>query len=1050
KHWHIVGEDVYKMVKHFFVTGDLIDGLNDTNIVLIPKKKNPTVVGDLRPIALCNVLMKIITKVMANRMKGLLDHVVTETQSAFIPNRLISDNVMISYEIMHYLKGKRTGKDGYMALKLDMSKAYDRIEWEFLRAILLKMGFSQWWVYLVLKCVTTVAYTISHGNYELQLIKPSRGLIQGDPLSPYLFIICTEGLSAILRWYEAKKWITGVKICRKAPVISHMLFADDSYLFCKANSEEALRMRDLLEIYERATGQQVNKSKCTVFYSSNVLQYNREPVGQILQMQEANEHSTYLGLPNIIGKNKFALLGYLKDKVNAKIRTWDGKFISRPGKEILVKHVAQTLPTYTMNVFLLPLEITRNIGQCLANFWWNSGKANSSSLHWMSWDRLARDKNAGGMGFRHFRDFNIAMLGKQLWRLITNPTGLVARLYKAKWRVGDGQHIQILGQPWLVTEVNPFITSNIQPLQNQVVASLIKVGAKEWDLEVVADVLNERDQNCVLAVPISNSNQEDSLYWSPESSGIYSVKSAYKLLQLQRNSEHTVDNGKMWKTLWNIRALPKGFKSKRLAASSPGYHSCLTRSLEANMEKLSLYVGPCGAQGTTWSGINKTTKINRTVAAAKQYLAQWKTTQGRFFTTPLQPHYERDGATIWVKPQPNKVKPSLVAPIVAKAMAFKEALSWMDDRGWNDVAVESDCLAMVKYPKMGIAPMYMPCPKPLVHDEGNRITDFLKRYYQNHPRSTTGLVTSLLSIQLFYTTGLVTSLLSLSFSSKIPDDAEKSGFNEWINMTESEKASWIENINNMKAGGKTLFQLRCEWGHVDVEEVVELPMLHPEKFDKLGIDPPRGVLCYGPPGTGKTLLARAVANRTDACFIRLIGSELVQKYVDGTIKEGCIVFFDEIDAIRGARFDDGVGGDNEVKRTMLEIINQLDGFDARGNIKVLMTTNRPDILDPALLRPGRLDRKVEFGLPDLESRTQMFKIHTRTMNCERDIRFEFLAHLCPNSTGADIRSLCTATGMYDIRARRKTVTEKDFLDAVNKVIKGYQKFSATTKYMVYN
>ncbi|GJP29196.1 hypothetical protein CLOM_g19138 [Closterium sp. NIES-68] len=247
-----------------------------------------------------------------------------------------------------------------------------------------------------------------------------------------------------------------------------------------------------------------------------------------------------------------------------------------------------------------------------------------------------------------------------------------------------------------------------------------------------------------------------------------------------------------------------------------------------------------------------------------------------------------------------------------------------------------------------------------------------------------------------------------------------------------------------------------------MREVVELPMLHPEKFVKLGIDPPKGVLCYGPPGTGKTLLARAVANRTDACFIRVIGSELVQKYVGegarmvrelfqmARSKKACIIFFDEVDAIGGARFDDGAGGDNEVQRTMLEIVNQLDGFDARGNIKVLMATNRPDTLDPALLRPGRLDRKVEFGLPDLEGRTHIFKIHTRTMNCERDIRFELLARLCPNSTGADIRSVCTEAGMYAIRARRKTVTEKDFLEAVNKVIKGYQKFSATPKYMVYN
>ena len=143
-------------------------------------------------------------------------------------------------------------------------------------------------------------------------------------------------------------------------------------------------------------------------------------------------------------------------------------------------------------------------------------------------------------------------------------------------------------------------------------------------------------------------------------------------------------------------------------------------------------------------------------------------------------------------------------------------------------------------------------------------------------------------------------------------------------------------------------------------------------------------------------------------------------------------------------------GDNEVQRTMLEIVNQLDGFEARGNIKVLMATNRPDTLDPALLRPGRLDRKVEFGLPDLEGRTQIFKIHTRAMNVERDIRYELLARLCPNCTGADIRSVCTEAGMFAIRSRRKTVTEKDFLDAVNKVIKGYQKFSATPKYLQYN
>ncbi len=247
-----------------------------------------------------------------------------------------------------------------------------------------------------------------------------------------------------------------------------------------------------------------------------------------------------------------------------------------------------------------------------------------------------------------------------------------------------------------------------------------------------------------------------------------------------------------------------------------------------------------------------------------------------------------------------------------------------------------------------------------------------------------------------------------------------------------------------------------------IREVVEIPLLHPERFVTLGIDPPKGILLYGPPGTGKTLVARAVANRTDACFIRVIGSELVQKYVGegarmvrelfqlARSKKACIIFFDEIDAIGGARFDDGAGGDNEVQRTMLEIVNQLDGFEARGNIKVLMATNRPDTLDPALLRPGRLDRKIEFGLPDLEGRTQIFKIHAKTMSMDKNIRYELLARLCPNATGADIRSVCTEAGMFAIRGRRKVITEKDMLEAIDKVIKGYSKFSATHKYMVYN
>ena len=239
-------------------------------------------------------------------------------------------------------------------------------------------------------------------------------------------------------------------------------------------------------------------------------------------------------------------------------------------------------------------------------------------------------------------------------------------------------------------------------------------------------------------------------------------------------------------------------------------------------------------------------------------------------------------------------------------------------------------------------------------------------------------------------------------------------------------------------------------------------------------------MLFGPPGTGKTLCARAVANRTDATFIRVIGSELVQKYVGegarmvrelfemARTKKACIIFFDEVDAIGGARFDDGAGGDNEVQRTMLELINQLDGFDARGNIKVLMATNRfvltfvghssladslpavrPDTLDPALLRPGRIDRRIEFALPDAEGRAHILRIHARSMSVERNIRFDLIARLCPNATGAELRSVCTEAGMFAIRSRRKVASEADFLASVEKVIKTGGRFSSTSLYSQY-
>ncbi|XP_017131227.1 26S proteasome regulatory subunit 8 [Drosophila elegans] len=231
----------------------------------------------------------------------------------------------------------------------------------------------------------------------------------------------------------------------------------------------------------------------------------------------------------------------------------------------------------------------------------------------------------------------------------------------------------------------------------------------------------------------------------------------------------------------------------------------------------------------------------------------------------------------------------------------------------------------------------------------------------------------------------------------------------------------------------------------EIKEVIELPVKHPELFDALGIAQPKGVLLYGPPGTGKTLLARAVAHHTECTFIRVSGSELVQKFIgEGSrmVRElfvmarehaPSIIFMDEIDSIGSARLETGTG-DSEVQRTMLELLNQLDGFEATKNIKVIMATNRIDVLDQALLRPGRIDRKIEFPPPNEEARLDILKIHSRKMNLTRGIDLRKIAELMPGASGAEVKGVCTEAGMYALRERRVHVTQEDFEMAVSKVM----------------
>ncbi|MEM1601389.1 MAG: AAA family ATPase, partial [Sulfolobales archaeon] len=233
----------------------------------------------------------------------------------------------------------------------------------------------------------------------------------------------------------------------------------------------------------------------------------------------------------------------------------------------------------------------------------------------------------------------------------------------------------------------------------------------------------------------------------------------------------------------------------------------------------------------------------------------------------------------------------------------------------------------------------------------------------------------------------------------------------------------------------------------ELREVVELPLKYPHIIKELGIEPPKGILLYGPPGCGKTLLAKAVAGESDATFIRLVASELAQKFVGegarmvrelfslARRKAPSIVLIDEIDAIAAKRLDIGTSGEREIHRTLTQLLAELDGFDPLDNVKVIATTNRIDILDPAILRPGRFDRIIEIPLPDLNGRLEIFRIHTKKMKLGNDVDLESLARMSEGATGADIKAICTEAGFTALRAGRTYITHEDFVHAVRKVLK---------------
>lgn len=379
--WPTLGDDVTQFINQCLETNTFPSGFGDANIVLIPKKQCAEGVADLRPIALCNTSYKIMAKILANRMKDLLQNIISDTQCAFVPDRLITDNVLIAAETGHYLRRKMGGTSGWAGLKLDMAKAYDRMEWGFVRFMLSKFGFGTKWIEWIMLCVTLARYRFRVNDDLVGPLEPTRGLRQGDPLSPYLFIICSEGLAGLLKRSQVEGSIHGCRVAIGAPAVTHLMFADDCLVFFKANPEEANEVKQCLTCYEQASGQIVNFHKSSICFSTNTTAQVRELVSNILQVQQTEGFGKYLGLPYVVGRNKRMAFNYIEQKMRHRIGTWQKKLLSKARKEILLKCVAQALPTYTMSVYLLPNSFCDNLQKVMNKYWWQSSGNGGNGIH---------------------------------------------------------------------------------------------------------------------------------------------------------------------------------------------------------------------------------------------------------------------------------------------------------------------------------------------------------------------------------------------------------------------------------------------------------------------------------------------------------------------------------------------------------------------------------------------------------------------------------------------------------------------------------------------
>ncbi|KMT09185.1 hypothetical protein BVRB_6g132880 [Beta vulgaris subsp. vulgaris] len=517
---------------------------------------------------------------------------VDKYQNAFIQGRQMTDNCLISHEISNWVRKRKKGCSFAGILKVDLSKAYDRIRWDFVKAMLIRMKFPDSWVVWLMQCITTVSYSILVNGEPTESFLPSVGLRQGDPLSSYIFILCMEVLSKNLSSLQDSKELQGLKIARNAPEISHLFFADDALFFFRAIPKNCWVIKNTLATFCEKSGEMINFDKSHVIFSPNTPLKFRKLMRKPLGVMEKEKIGIYLGCPMEVDGRTTSAFNNVIAKVGERIASWKFSNLSPSGRLILVNTILISLASNIISTYLIPQKITRKITSLLLKFWWGSSM-DKTPIYWRKRSLIEKHKYQGGLSFRNITHTNKAHLFNQAWRIHKNKDSLIHQLYVAKYKkdpiqlaidneepkscsyafrsllsasksckdglykkLGNGNSIRLATDKWHPTKLLvPKDVSRSGSSSAPIWASNLIDQNKSWKPSAVWNQFSKEDAREIFATYIPKADTEDEITWSHTKSGVYSVKSGYWFLS--GDHHHQPNDSIFWKEFWKADCFPK-------------------------------------------------------------------------------------------------------------------------------------------------------------------------------------------------------------------------------------------------------------------------------------------------------------------------------------------------------------------------------------------------------------------------------------------------------------------------------------------------------------